>query len=279
MRESSFCYVKIVEELTQRAMAEHEKDFLFRFFPYILSHAMYFGFYYLCPGSRHLYTKSFRKTLLLQVVQILHGIQLCPISVKVTWARLFPDEVQEENDQEVEEEVFPISLAFPSEEFSATSRSDTLGRSRTAGATGGEEGMEEAMSSSNPTSRPGRLAGEEGEEVRGAGAGAGTVTGRPGSANNALDATTSSRLGVSHGATAGIGMGKRSASMTNALATSGPPPSVGVPTMEPLSRTILSKPPTRPGGPKGMLPRHMGEALNVKYDTSPHEDTSLRLTF
>jgi len=76
-------YVKIVDLLSNRTTAEYEKDFLFRYFPYVISHSLYFGFFYLCPGSRHLYTKGFRKTVLLQVVQILHGIQLCPTSVKV----------------------------------------------------------------------------------------------------------------------------------------------------------------------------------------------------
>ena len=124
LQHASSQYVKIVDELSHRAMAEYEKDFLFRFFPYILCHAMYFGFFYLCPGSRHLYTRSFRKTLLLQIVQILHGIQLCPTSVKVTWATLFPEEVQDEAEQEVEDEVFPTAVAFPPEPHSHKDEND-----------------------------------------------------------------------------------------------------------------------------------------------------------
>ena len=107
--------VRLMEIFTNRANAEHEKDFIFRFLPYVLAHAVYFGFYYLCPGSRHLYTRTFRKTTLLQIVQVMHGVQLCPISVKVTWAKLFPDEEREEEEAGGGEETesFPTNIAFP----------------------------------------------------------------------------------------------------------------------------------------------------------------------
>ena len=108
-------YVKVVELLSQRAHEEHEKDFVYRFLPYILAHGIYFGFYHLCPGSRHLYTKAFRRTVLMQVVNSLHGIQLCPVSVKVSWAKLFPDEQENEADEDNELEQFPSSIAIPTQ--------------------------------------------------------------------------------------------------------------------------------------------------------------------
>lgn len=47
-------------------------------------------------GSRHVYSKGFKKTIYLQVVQIMHGIQLCPSSVKVAWAKLFPEDMHDD---------------------------------------------------------------------------------------------------------------------------------------------------------------------------------------
>jgi len=99
-------YVRMVELLSKKSHSEHNKDFIFRYWPYILANAVYFGFYFLCPGSRHLYSKGFRKTVLLQIVQVLHGVQLCPISVKVVWSKLFPEEIQD--DEEADDEVIPV---------------------------------------------------------------------------------------------------------------------------------------------------------------------------
>jgi len=61
---------------------EHEKDHVYKYLPYLLATSVYYGFHFLCPGSRHLYTKGFRKTILMQIVQLMNGIQLCPISIK-----------------------------------------------------------------------------------------------------------------------------------------------------------------------------------------------------
>eukprot|EP01041_Mallomonas_annulata_P002564 gene2564-5005_t len=93
-------YVNIVELLSRHAPAENEKDFIFRYIPYILASSVFYAFYFLFPGGRHLYTKGFKKTVLLQIVQILFGIQLCPISIKVNWAKLFPEEAQEDDEAE-----------------------------------------------------------------------------------------------------------------------------------------------------------------------------------
>mmetsp|Transcript_41018 Transcript_41018/g.41894 ORF Transcript_41018/g.41894 Transcript_41018/m.41894 type:complete len:719 (+) Transcript_41018:210-2366(+) len=91
-------YVTIVELLSRLLPAEHEKDFVFKYFPYIIANSLFYGFYFLCPGARHLYTKSFRKNVLLQVVQVIFGYRLCPISLKVNWMKLFPEEAQEEDE-------------------------------------------------------------------------------------------------------------------------------------------------------------------------------------
>lgn len=105
-------YVKVLELVAERAHAEFEKDFTFKYLPFILCTAVHFGFYFLCPGSRHIYNKGFRKTVLMQVVLIMHGFQLCPITVKVTWAKLFPEDNHDGDDEEDQGESFPVQVAF-----------------------------------------------------------------------------------------------------------------------------------------------------------------------
>ena len=59
--------VRFIDIIATKYSAEYQKDFIFKYWPYILAHAIYYGFFYLYPGSRHIYTKQFRKTVLLQV--------------------------------------------------------------------------------------------------------------------------------------------------------------------------------------------------------------------
>jgi hypothetical protein len=51
LRLLSIEYRRIVELLASRAHAEHEKDFAFKFLPFILTNGVYFGFYYVFPGQ------------------------------------------------------------------------------------------------------------------------------------------------------------------------------------------------------------------------------------
>jgi hypothetical protein len=120
-------YRLIVELLASRSHAEHEKDFVYKYLPFILTNAVFYGFYYIFPGSRHLYTKGFKKTIYMQIIKVMHGFQICPISVKVSWAKLFPEDVHDGgaggagdaggvggggNDEgEDGGEVFPVKLA------------------------------------------------------------------------------------------------------------------------------------------------------------------------
>ena len=114
LRGLSVEYVKIMDLLASHGHgAEYEKDFAYQYLPYILSNAVYFSFFFLCPGSRHIYTKSFKKTILLQVVKVMHGLQLCTASVKVLWVRLFPED-NHDADDDVEDatEMFPVQIAI-----------------------------------------------------------------------------------------------------------------------------------------------------------------------
>lgn len=51
LRMLSIEYRRIVEMLAARAHAEHEKDFAFKYLPFILANGVYFGFYYVFPGE------------------------------------------------------------------------------------------------------------------------------------------------------------------------------------------------------------------------------------
>ena len=51
LRQLSIEYKNIMELLAERAHAEHEKDFAFKYFPFILTNGVYFAFFYLHPGE------------------------------------------------------------------------------------------------------------------------------------------------------------------------------------------------------------------------------------
>lgn len=112
LKKMSGQYSLIIEMLGERAHEEHEKDFVYKYFPYILCNAVYYTFYYICPGSRHLYTKGFKKTIYMQTIQIMYGMQLCPASVKVTWPKLFPEDIVEDDEGEEVSDSFPVPIAL-----------------------------------------------------------------------------------------------------------------------------------------------------------------------
>ena len=52
------------------------KDFFFKHYPFLVANAVFWGFHYLCPGSRHLYSNAFKRVLYLQCARILSGIEV-----------------------------------------------------------------------------------------------------------------------------------------------------------------------------------------------------------
>jgi hypothetical protein len=115
MHKVSGGYQDVVALIAKKTHTQQEKDFFYEYIPYVLTNAVHYAFYYLCPGSRHFYTKGFKKTVLMQIVQVLFGFQLCPISVKVTWAKLFPDDVLDDANDEGDDNVQlpnPIALSI-----------------------------------------------------------------------------------------------------------------------------------------------------------------------
>ena len=126
LRELSVEHVHIMELLGSYGRGAHyEKDFAYQYLPYVLANAVYYGFYYLCPGSRNIYTRAFKKTVLLQVVKIMHGVQLCNATVKVLWSRLFPEDTVEVEDAAEEPcEVIPVHVAL---NYEAKYRAESAG--------------------------------------------------------------------------------------------------------------------------------------------------------
>lgn len=155
LRLISVEYRCMVELLASRTHAEHEKDFVFKFLPFIFTNGVYYGFYYVFPGSRHIYTKGFKKTIYMQVIQIMHGFQVCAISVKVSWAKLFPEDNHDDNDDgEDGGELFPVQLALkPPPKLIPLPRPKSRGNFKT-----GEFDDEEASEASR---RGGKLAGDD----------------------------------------------------------------------------------------------------------------------
>lgn len=80
-------YVKMIATLHSNI------DYIFRIYPYAVASAVCWGFHYLFPGSRHLYSTEFKNDVYLFVCQLLLGLKLCPVSVQSMRRQYFPDEI------------------------------------------------------------------------------------------------------------------------------------------------------------------------------------------
>lgn len=85
--EISAKYVKMVAALRGNI------DCLFRVYPYAIASGVCWGFHYLFPGSRHLYTPEFKNNVYLFVCQLLLGLKMTPASVQSMRRQYFPEEV------------------------------------------------------------------------------------------------------------------------------------------------------------------------------------------
>jgi hypothetical protein len=85
--EISAKYVKMVAAL------RGSMDYLFRVYPYAIASSVCWGFHYLFPGSRHLYTPEFKNDVYLFVCQLLLGLKMTPASVQSMRRQYFPEEV------------------------------------------------------------------------------------------------------------------------------------------------------------------------------------------
>eukprot|EP00606_Chrysophyceae_sp_TOSAG23-5_P001250 GSChrysophyteH2.ASY1.ANO1.1635.1 assembled CDS len=236
MSELSNCYAVIITLLAERTHAEHEKDHVYNYLPYVLCTAVYYGFHFLCPGSRHLYTKGFRKTILMQIVQMMNGVQLCPISVKVSWAKLFPEEAHEEEEAEAEggSESIPVQIALTqSKAMEESLRPTHLAASM--GLTFGPTIEATSGNGNHGTSKGSKFAGDDGEadDTRQIKSSSASVV--SGAANTARG---------SYVDTAVTGIGSRPGSRES---MGGDNSSVMKKTVHPFERTFLHAPAERPG--------------------------------
>ena len=191
MKEMSNYYAIIITLLAERTHAEHEKDHVYKYLPFLLCNAVYFGFHFLCPGSRHLYTKGFRKTILMQIVQMMNGLQLCPISVKVSWSKLFPDEAHEEEETEDGGgESIPVQIALTQSKALESSQrlENTLNAAQNSFAAGGNPSSAPGRSASN--TRGGKLAGEDMND---------TTIGKQNKSRNSFNESHLSNIGQNNG--------------------------------------------------------------------------------
>jgi hypothetical protein len=88
-------YVRLLA-LSASSMEKEFQDVFFLHYPYILAHSVYWGFYYLCPGTRHLYSSSFKRILYLETVRLMSGVEVTPIAILRRTAVLFPGDAGEE---------------------------------------------------------------------------------------------------------------------------------------------------------------------------------------
>lgn len=70
-----FVASRYVAVLSTDGMEEY-KDFFFKHYPFVVANAVLWGFHYLCPGSRHLYSNAFKRVLYLQCARILSGVEV-----------------------------------------------------------------------------------------------------------------------------------------------------------------------------------------------------------
>ncbi|CAM9670310.1 unnamed protein product [Ectocarpus sp. 4 AP-2014] len=95
LRSVSNCYVGV---LGTDGMEDY-KDFFFKHYPFLVANAVIWGFHYLCPGSRHLYSNAFKRVLYLQCARMLSGIEVTPSCTTEMRTKLFPDEAAEAMDE------------------------------------------------------------------------------------------------------------------------------------------------------------------------------------
>lgn len=67
-------------------------DFIFRYYPFVLSKAIADGFQYLCPGNRSLFEGTFQTLLYSSVFRLFTGLNICPASIHAQRLKVFPED-------------------------------------------------------------------------------------------------------------------------------------------------------------------------------------------
>jgi len=136
LRRIAAIYVQLLSSTELGA----NKDFFFKHYPYAVGNAISAGFYYLCPGSRHLYTTTFKRIVYLQCAQVLGGTSgVSPSSVLVARAQLYPEEAAEDAAAESKAAAEAEQNAVAALEL-AREAAEARGVKPVAGAGGGADG-------------------------------------------------------------------------------------------------------------------------------------------
>lgn len=81
-------------EVVKRIVPVKHGDFIFRYYPFVLSKAIADGFQFLCPGNRSLFEGTFQTLLYLSVFRLLTGLNLCPASIHAQRLKVFPEDAK-----------------------------------------------------------------------------------------------------------------------------------------------------------------------------------------
>ncbi len=93
-------------KVKKKDMSISLKDFVFRFLPFAISHAVVCCFYYFCPASRNVFVKlNWQHGVWLDVCGILSGVSITPSTISVMRSKLFTNDEAEKPDAEDNDEV------------------------------------------------------------------------------------------------------------------------------------------------------------------------------
>jgi hypothetical protein len=74
-----------------------QRDIIFRYYPFVLSKAIFLGFTFLCPGNRNLFKGAFQGILYLSTFRLLTGLDICPGSINTLRYKLYPEDAIEDD--------------------------------------------------------------------------------------------------------------------------------------------------------------------------------------
>ena len=79
-------------EVASACLDVETKDKMYTFLPLLLCNGIFFGYFYLIAGSKHIYTESFHQTLYKHIVEIMYGIDLPLDAVIATFKNYILDD-------------------------------------------------------------------------------------------------------------------------------------------------------------------------------------------
>ena len=75
-----------------KSASSNQRDAIFRYYPFVLSKAIFLGFTFLCPGNKSLFKGAFQGILYLSTFRMLTGLDICPGSIEALRRKLYPED-------------------------------------------------------------------------------------------------------------------------------------------------------------------------------------------